>query len=356
VCAREVSRRSVSERACWSSRREPTEDMARDLFNWESRSVGVHLRQPPNRQVAVVSERSAIRTSAVRLFAAVSVLSVAVAGARFAAPRVLARIFRVRRAGIDLGPADFGVIAEDVTILESNGRLLKGWFAAGPVGDRPRPAVLVIHGWNSAASLMLPIAPLVHAAGMHALFLDACCHGRSDEDRFASMPRFAEDIEAGLRWLRADSRVDPECVTLVGHSVGAGAALLVASRDPRVAAVVSIAAMAHPGTFMREIMHARGMPTPVITLVLRDRARHRPAIRHVCPRLHDRTHPRSGPPHPRRPRRRRSTRRRDPPRTRVRRPCPSAYPPGGNARFDGSLPPRGAGHHRLHHEWRARLS
>jgi pimeloyl-ACP methyl ester carboxylesterase len=244
--------------------------MARDLFNWESRSVGVHLRQPPNRQVAVVSERSAIRTSAVRLFAAVSVLIVAVAGARFAAPRVLARIFRVRRAGIDLGPDDFGVIAEDVTILESNGRLLKGWFAAGPVDDRPRPAVLVIHGWNSAASLMLPIAPLVHAAGMHALFLDACCHGRSDEDRFASMPRFAEDIEAGLRWLRADSRVDPECVTLVGHSVGAGAALLVASRDPRVAAVVSIAAMAHPGTFMREIMRARGMPTPVITLVLRE--------------------------------------------------------------------------------------
>lgn len=188
-----------------------------------------------------------IRNCAVRLLVAVGVMTVAVVAARFAVPRVLARVFRVRRAGLDLGPGDFGLVAEDVTIAGSNGRMLKGWFAACRLDDQPRPAVLVIHGWNSAASLMLPIAPLVHAAGMHVLFLDACCHGRSDADRYASMPRFADDVEAGIRWLRADRRVEPGCVTLVGHSVGAGAALLVASRDPRVAAVVSIAAMAHPG-------------------------------------------------------------------------------------------------------------
>ena len=44
-------------------------------------------------------------------------------------------------------------------------------FVASPGDDRPRPAVLVIHGWNSAASLMLPIASLVHAAGAHAFFM-----------------------------------------------------------------------------------------------------------------------------------------------------------------------------------------
>jgi pimeloyl-ACP methyl ester carboxylesterase len=217
-----------------------------------------------------VLERCAVRKAAVRLFAAAWVVIVAVAGARFAAPRILARIFRVRRTGVDDEPRDFGLIAEDVTIPGSNGRMLKGWFAACPIDDRPRPAVLVIHGWNGAASLMLPIAPLVHAAGMHALFLDARCHGRSDDDRFTSMPRFAEDIEAGLGWLRADRRVEPECITLIGHSVGAGAALLVASRDPRVAAVVSIAAMADPGTFMRAAMRARGIPAPVIAVILRE--------------------------------------------------------------------------------------
>ena len=137
-------------------------------------------------------------------------------------------------------------------------RTLKGWFVECPGDDRARPAVLVIHGWNGAASLMLPIASLVHGAGLHALFLDARGHGRSDDDRFSSMPRFAEDIDAGLRWLRDDARVEPDCVVLLGHSVGAGASLLAASRDPRIAAVVSIATMAHPGALMPANLRARG--------------------------------------------------------------------------------------------------
>ena len=68
---------------------------------------------------------------------------------------------------------------------------------------------------------------------------------------------------------RADPRVECECVALVGHSVGAGAALLVASRGARIAAVVSIVVMCHSGTFMRAAMRARGIPRPVISLVCR---------------------------------------------------------------------------------------
>jgi pimeloyl-ACP methyl ester carboxylesterase len=211
-----------------------------------------------------------VPTRAVRFLAGVAVIAILIAGLRRAVPLVLARFFRVQRVALELGPSDFGLDAEDVTITGPNHRALRGWFVVAPGDDRPRPAVLVIHGWNSAASLMLPIASLVHAAGAHALFLDARCHGRSDGDRFASMPRFAEDIDAGLRWLRDDARVMPCCVVLLGHSVGAGASLLAASRDLRVAGVVSIAAMAHPGTLMRANMRARGVPAPLITLILRE--------------------------------------------------------------------------------------
>ena len=209
-------------------------------------------------------------TRAVRLLATVAVLAVVARAVRRAVPRVLARFFRVQRVGLELGPSDFGLEAEDVTIAGPNQRALKGWFVACPGEDRARPAVLIIHGWNGAASLMLPIASLVHDAGAHALFLDARCHGRSDEDGFASMPRFAEDLDAGLRWLRDDPRVEPTRVVLLGHSVGAGACLLAASRDPGVAAVVSIAAMAHPGTLMRANMRARSIPGPAITVILRE--------------------------------------------------------------------------------------
>jgi pimeloyl-ACP methyl ester carboxylesterase len=209
-------------------------------------------------------------TRTVRLLATISVAAVLATGLRRAVPRVLARFFRVRRVGLELGPPEFGLHAEDVTVPGPNDRALKGWFVPCPRADRPRPAVLVIHGWNSAASLMLPVASLVHDAGAHALFLDARCHGRSDEDGFASMPRFADDVDAGLRWLRDDPRVEPARVVLLGHSVGAGASLLAASRDHGVAAVVSIAAMAHPGSLMRANMRVRGVPDPVTTLVLRE--------------------------------------------------------------------------------------
>jgi len=209
-------------------------------------------------------------TRTVRLLARVALLAVVVTAVRRAVPRVLARFFRVRRVGLEHGPSDFGLDAEDITIEGPNHRRIKGWFVAAPGTDRTRPTVLVIHGWNSAASLMLPVASLVHDAGAHALFLDARCHGRSDEDGFASMPRFAEDVEAALRWLRDDPRVEAARVVLLGHSVGAGASLLAASRDPGVAAVVSIAAMAHPGTLMRANLRARGIPGPVITVILRE--------------------------------------------------------------------------------------
>jgi alpha-beta hydrolase superfamily lysophospholipase len=74
---------------------------------------------------------------------------------------------------------------------------------------------------------MLPVASPLHAAGFHVLLLDARGHGRSDGGDVSSMPGFADDVERALLWLRKDSRVEPDRIVLVGHSVGAGACLLV---------------------------------------------------------------------------------------------------------------------------------
>ena len=62
--------------------------------------------------------------------------------------------------------------------------------------------------------------------------------------------------------------VDRSRLLLVGHSVGAGACLLAASRDSSVAAVVSIASMAHPGVFMARVLGER-LPRPLTALALR---------------------------------------------------------------------------------------
>lgn len=84
----------------------------------------------------------------------------------------------------------------------------------------------------------------------------------------ASMPSFAEDIEVGLEWLRRQPGVDAGRIALIGHSVGAGACLRVAAKDPDVAAVVSVASMAHPREFMSRTL-GRRLPPPLSRMALR---------------------------------------------------------------------------------------
>ncbi len=188
---------------------------------------------------------------------------------RVATRRALARFFRVPHVPSGVTPAEVGLDAEDVTIAGPHGRRLRAWFVPAPV-DGPQPAALVLHGWTGSASLMLPIAKPLLAAGLHVLVLDARCHGRSDDDDFSSMPDFATDAEHALMWLRSDPRVDPDSVVLVGHSVGAGACLMVAARDTRVAAVVSISSMADPAEYMGRAMRRRGVPGIAVGFLLKE--------------------------------------------------------------------------------------
>ncbi len=117
---------------------------------------------------------------------------------------------------------------------------------------------------------MLPLAPALHAAGYTLLLIDARCHGHSDEDDFVSLPRFAEDASVAMQWLISQPGVDCSRVALIGHSVGAGAVLLAASRRTDIGAVVSLAAFSHPETIMRSFLAHKHVPfIPFGWMVLR---------------------------------------------------------------------------------------
>ncbi len=169
-------------------------------------------------------------------------------------------------------PADFGLAFEAVSIPTAGNKHLFGWFVPAP--SRPAPAVVLLHGWGGNAEMMLPLAPRLHRAGYGVLAFDARCHGRSDPDSFASLPRFAEDLEHALEWLARKPGADPARLAVLGHSVGAGAALLVASRSDKVAAVISVAAFAHPESMMRRFLASRKIP-------------HRPLGRYILRHVED---------------------------------------------------------------------
>jgi uncharacterized protein len=167
-------------------------------------------------------------------------------------------------------PAAFDLKFEAVRITTANQRELHGWLIAPPAATPlPSPALIVLHGWGGNSALMLPLARPLHEAGFATLFIDARCHGASDDDSFASLPRFAEDMEHAFDWLAQRPDIDARRIGLIGHSVGAGAAILLASRRADVAALVSVAAFSHPATMMRRWLAEKHVPEwPVGSYIL----------------------------------------------------------------------------------------
>jgi len=156
-------------------------------------------------------------------------------------------------------PGALGLPYTEQRISTANGKQIFAWFVPAPMPG-PSPALAVVHGWGGNMETMLPLALPLHRAGYALLFFDARSHGGSDQDDFSSMPRFAEDLDHALDWLKWLPEVDPRRIGVVGHSVGAAAALLAASRRDDVSAVVSIAAFSHPQTMMRHLLASWHVP------------------------------------------------------------------------------------------------
>ncbi|HKK13212.1 MAG TPA: alpha/beta fold hydrolase [Gammaproteobacteria bacterium] len=198
-----------------------------------------------------------------------AVALICLAACRVAAPWLIRRAFRAPRQAETETPEAHGLPYRPVSIATANGRRLFAWYVPASTAE-PLPCVVLLHGWGGNAQAMLPFAPHLVDQGYSVLLMDARNHGRSDEDDFSSMVKFAEDLAHALEWLRRQPSVDPDRLSVLGHSVGAAAALLVASTDPRLCAVVSIATFAHPARLMRRIMKTHHVPyLPVGWWVLR---------------------------------------------------------------------------------------
>ncbi|MDD5031232.1 MAG: alpha/beta fold hydrolase [Rhodoferax sp.] len=88
--------------------------------------------------------------------------------------------------------------------------------------------VVFMHGWSGNGSQLMSAARELHAQGWNVLLTDARSHGLSDTDTFSSLPRFAEDLDAALNWLLAQKAASHHPLVVLGHSLGAAAAILCA--------------------------------------------------------------------------------------------------------------------------------
>ncbi len=108
-------------------------------------------------------------------------------------------------------------------LTAADGTPLAGWYipAAAPIGPGG-PTVVIVHGFGSNKSRMLPFAAVFHDDYNVVLF-DQRNHGQSGGTETTLGVHERSDLEAVVAWLRATH--NPSAVVVFGSSMGSATAL-----------------------------------------------------------------------------------------------------------------------------------
>jgi dienelactone hydrolase len=156
-------------------------------------------------------------------------------------------------------PKDAPYTAEEVTVKTPAGHLLTGTLTVPKGATGKVPAVVTITGSGQqdrdeyislvpGYRLFRQVADTLGRRGIAVLRLDdRAINGSGGDVAKATSADFADDIRAGVAFLRARSDINAARIGLVGHSEGGMIGPMVASTDPRIAAVVLMAGPAYTG-------------------------------------------------------------------------------------------------------------
>ena len=156
-------------------------------------------------------------------------------------------------------PAGAPYTAEDVTISTPAGHTLAGTLTLPMSASAARrvPAVVTISGsgpQDRDEAIGLPgyrpfrqYADSLARRGIATLRMDDRGTGASKGTfRRSTSADFAEDIRAGLAYLRTRAEIDTARMGVIGHSEGALIAPMVAEKEPSLRAIVLLAGVARP--------------------------------------------------------------------------------------------------------------
>lgn len=111
-----------------------------------------------------------------------------------------------------------------------------------PVAERP-PAVVLVHGFSGDRVLMSGLARRLAENGYAVIAIDVNGHGENRnpfQGGEAESDSLRADVKRAVDYLRASNLVDGTRIVVMGHSMGAGAALDYATHDPGLKAAVMI--------------------------------------------------------------------------------------------------------------------
>jgi alpha-beta hydrolase superfamily lysophospholipase len=169
-----------------------------------------------------------------RIVALILALLAAAAGAVFGLAWIAAdSILRPARHAITRSPSDFGLVFEEVSFAAPDGTELRGWWIPA---ERPRAAVVLLHGFGSDRTELLDHAPYLHEAGFDLLLFDLRACGESGGELSTLGWREQDDLRAAVDLVEA--RTDGRPTFAMGHSLGSATAILEGAADLRLRAFV----------------------------------------------------------------------------------------------------------------------
>jgi dienelactone hydrolase/sRNA-binding carbon storage regulator CsrA len=157
-------------------------------------------------------------------------------------------------------PADAPYTAEEVSVKTPAGHTLAGTLTLpkGASPKKPVSAIVTVTGSGPEdrdENIGLPgfqpfrqIADALGRRGIAVLRMDDRGTGASGGTyKGATSADFAEDVRAGLAYLRTRSEIRSDRLGVLGHSEGAIIAPMVADKEPTLRAIVLLAGIAQPG-------------------------------------------------------------------------------------------------------------
>lgn len=166
---------------------------------------------------------------------------------------------RVRIGAPDYSaPAGAPYTATEVTVRTPAGHTLSGTLTLPRDARGPVPAVVTITGSGqqdrdetipivTGFKIFRQVADTLSRRGIAVLRLDDRGIGGSGGDVNGTSADFADDIRAGVAYLRTRPEIDAARIALVGHSEGGMIAPMIAADDPTVAAIVLMAGPSQSG-------------------------------------------------------------------------------------------------------------
>ena len=180
-------------------------------------------------------------------------------------PITITRVDGAAAANISIGRPDYGApagapyTAEEVTVKTPMGHVLTGTLTLPLNAKGKVPAVVTITGSGQedrdeyislvpGYRIFRQVADTLARRGIAVLRMDdRAINGSGGDVQQATSADFADDIRAGVAYLRGRSEIDGARIALVGHSEGGMIAPLVASTDPKIKAIVLMAGPAYTG-------------------------------------------------------------------------------------------------------------